>query len=182
MRPAVRNMLELGGYQVAWLACAWAAAAGSSALSLLATGTFLLLQVIANRANLSWLSLMASGCAGAAVESLFAATGVVSYSASWPSAAAAPAWIIGLWLAFGSTFTTMAAAFGAHPAAKAALLGALFAPLAYAGGEGLGALQIGAPRGESLAIIAAAWAVALPILISVHLRDLRRRGLHRDTP
>lgn len=170
MSRTMRRVCELGGYQVAWVLCALAASQGSALLSLLATGTFIVLQTIFNPASISPVPLVASGLAGAAMESMFAFTGVLTYSAPWPVTYAAPVWIVGLWLAFGTTLGTTAAALGAHPVIKAAVFGALFAPLAYSAGAGLGAIQIAEPRAVSFAVIACAWIIALPALMSLHLR------------
>jgi len=75
-----------------------------------------------------------------------------------------PIWILGLWLQFATTLHfSLGWLSKRYP--LAALLGLIGGPLAFLGGERLGAATFGDPRALSLGLIALAWAIALPVLV-----------------
>lgn len=163
-----RQIAELAGFQLVWLACALGAAYGCSAPGVIAAGVFVGAQLwlqVCKKAIIG--AALASGLAGLTAETAAHAARLVSYAAQWPSAVLAPAWLVALWLAFGSTIPTNTALLGARPLVKAAALGTLFGPLAYAAGARLGALQISEPGWVAFGAIACVWGVAFPALIAL---------------
>jgi hypothetical protein len=164
----VRQVVELAGFQFVWLTCALGAASGWNFPGMIAAGVFVGAQLWLQRSRMAMIgTALASGMAGLAAETAAHVAGLVSYSAHWPSDALAPAWMVALWLAFGSTIPTTAALLGAWPLVKAAALGALFGPLAYAAGARLGALQINDPGWVAFLAIACGWGVIFPALIAL---------------
>lgn len=161
-------MIELAAFQLVWLACAIGAASGHSAPGLVAAGLFLAAQAVARGARREMVATtLASGLAGLAAESLLVVADLVRYSAHWPDARLAPAWIVALWLAFGSTVPTAARLLDLRPRVLAAALGALFGPLTYTAGAQLGALELRQPEWIGLTALAVCWGITLPLLVAL---------------
>jgi hypothetical protein len=158
----------MAGFQFVWLTCAIGAAYGWNAPAVIAAFAFVATQLwFQTSKRVITGAALASGLAGLSAETAAFAAGLVSFSAHWPSNALAPAWMIALWLAFGSTIPTTAALLGERPLVKAAALGALFGPLAYAAGARLGALRFTEPTWVAFAAIACAWSLVFPALIAL---------------
>jgi hypothetical protein len=86
----------------------------------------------------------------------------------------APAWIVALWMAFGSVLPAFLSWLGGRYV-LASLIGAVGAPLSYYGGVGLGAVQM--PNLIfSLVAIALVWAAIMPLLVRITER------VHRAVP
>jgi Protein of unknown function (DUF2878) len=111
--------------------------------------------------------LLMAGIVGLIAESSLVAADLVRYSASWPMDAVAPAWIVALWLAFGTTLESTRRLLGTHPFVKSTLLGLLFGPLTYLAGERLGALAFTQPQWQGHLAVAALWGLAYPGLMKV---------------
>ena len=114
--------------------------------------------------------IVTTGLVGFLAESLLVAVGVVRYAAAWPTAVLAPAWIIALWLAFGTTLGAMRAVISGSVLQKSALIGAALGPFSYFGGERLGALVLPGSALLTFIALAAIWGVALPLLLALHQR------------
>ena len=174
-----RPLAELAGFQLVWLACAVGAARGYSDPGLLAAGLYLVAQLAANHwSRTMCLTVLAAGMTGFAAESMLVALGFVRYTAAWPSESLAPAWIVGLWLAFATTLETLRRLIGARPLLKSALLGAIVAPIAYLAAARIGALSLPESSVPSCLAIAATWGLALPLLMAIQMR-VTATGGHR---
>lgn len=114
--------------------------------------------------------VLAAAALGFVAESLLLANGLMRYSAPWPTDVLAPAWMVALWAAFGTTIETTRRLLGARPLSKSALLGAVFGPLAYLAGERLGALVFPGGAWPSVLAVAVIWALALPALVALQAR------------
>ena len=79
-----------------------------------------------------------------------------------------PAWMVALWVSFGTTLRTLGPALGAGWAAV--LAGAVAGPVAYTGGVSFGAAQFGDDVWVSRLVVAAAWALAMPALVVLERR------------
>jgi hypothetical protein len=104
---------------------------------------------------------------GVLLDGALAMSGLLRYATPAPAVptGGAPLWILALWLSFALTFNHSLAWLRSRPAA-AVLLGALGGPLAYASAARLaGVVEFGPPRGVSLGVLAAGWAVALLLLV-----------------
>ena len=164
------------GFQAVWFTCALGAARGISAPGIVG-GMALTAVVVATSRHRGTDAAIAivSAVTGLVVESVLQGAGFVTFAAPWPSPAFAPAWIVALWLAFGTTLPPLAAALGERPLV-AALLGAIAGPLAYIAGERLGALQLPASPLLVMTVLAGAWAIALPLLLAIYGRLAARDG------
>lgn len=167
-------------YQLAWLVAVLGAAAGAPWWGPVAASGASALRLASSRRRASVVTVLAVSVAlGAAVDGALAATGVMSYgepARTWPGPVP-PAWMLGLWAGFGTTLGASARWLSGR-LGLSALVGAAGGPLAYAAGARLGAMDLGAPRAGSLAVIGAAWALCLPMLVAV----ADRLGLGGDRP
>jgi hypothetical protein len=160
---------NLAGYQLVWFCAVIGAGRGLAWPGAAAGRLFAAAQLAASprRATDLRLAAAALGC-GLLLDASLAAHGVVTYAAhapGWP----APAWILGLWLAFALTLTHSLRALALRPW-LAALLGAIGGPLAYLGAaRGFDAVAL---EPAALAWLAPGWALAL-----AGLSLLARRGL-----
>jgi hypothetical protein len=167
----MRNLAEFAGFQAVWLACAFGAAAGLAWPGIAAAAVYLAAQLAtAGNARATGAAVLASGAVGLALESVFAASGLVHYAAPWPGTHLAPAWMIALWLAFGASLGVTSRLLGERATLKAALLGAIGGPLAYYAGARIGALTPGEPAWIAYGAIACAWAVVFSGLIALFRR------------
>lgn len=162
------SVLELAAFQIVWFACALGAAHGQSTPGILAASLFLIAQVLIREDRKAVLmATLASGLAGLVAETLAIQAGLVIHAAPWPDTTLAPAWMVALWLAFGSTLPTTARLLGSKPMQKAVVAGAVFGPLAYAAGAQLGALQLTRPEWIGYAAYASAWCAIFPGLVAI---------------
>lgn len=172
-----RPVFESLGFQVVWLASVVGAAGGSSLPGLLAAGAFVAAQMAtSHQSSPNAAIILASGAVGGIVESTLATAGVLEYAAPWPGPPLAPIWVVALWLAFGSLLATIARLLEPHAPPKSAVLGALLAPLSYAAGDRLGAIQMADPKWTAYLAIAVAWAIALPALTALAQRRSSVQG------
>lgn len=158
-------------FQAVWLICAIGAARGVSAPGIVAALVFAAAMIaFSRRPSSDALLVGASGILGFAIESALIMAGLVSFSAPWPNEMVAPAWMVALWLAFGASLPSMAAALGNHRLKLAAALGAIAGPLAYLAGARLGALDLGVTPAWSLLVLSAVWAAVMAGLMALHER------------
>lgn len=163
-----RLLFEMAGFQLVWGLCAFGAARGISAPGIAAAAIFIAVQLACSRrAGATLLTAGAAGVAGLCAEGVLAALGLVRYESPWPGEAVVPAWIVALWMAFGTTLGTLEKALGPRPSLIAAALGFVLGPISYLAGARIGALTI--PDGSAVSLIAIAmlWGIALPVLMRV---------------
>jgi hypothetical protein len=162
-------------YQATWLIAIAGAAhdrwwAGPAALGVFAAWQ---LAVSANR-RADALLLAYSAAIGFVIDSAFAQTHLISYSAALPWPDFAPGWIVALWMSFALTLNHSLSYLKTH-AVFAATLGAIGAPLAYLAAAHWGALAFPAASTPALLMLAAGWAVITPALCSL-AQTLSRRA------
>lgn len=173
----LRILTEIIGFQLVWLACALGAGFGHSSLGLLAACGFITLQIAFNQCSTAIITTMlASGIVGFAADSLLAASGLVRYAAAWPSESLAPAWIVALWLAFGTIVSTTTRMLGRNAPLKASVMGAVFGPLAYVSAAQFQALEISAPAWLAYGTLGIVWITALPCLVALSQWSARRES------
>jgi hypothetical protein len=162
------GLLSLGLFQVVWLACAMGAARGLSWPGIIAAAVLVAFHVASAARRWSAVGIViAAGALGLAAESLLVVSGLVRYAAPWPIETLAPAWIVALWLAFGTALETTRRVMGSNPIAASSLLGLTLGPLSYVAGERLGALGFPEPAWPSLLAIAVVWGIACPALVAI---------------
>jgi hypothetical protein len=148
--------------QAAWWWAVLLAARGAHGLAaagaLVAVGAHLLARP-GERARVAR-AAAAAAIYGFATDSLLQASGLVHLAGV---GAASPAWMVGLWAAFGAALTaSLERALGWRALALAAAA-ALAGPLAYRGGAALDAIDL--PGGAAaLGAIAVQWALGAPLL------------------
>jgi hypothetical protein len=157
-------LLNFALYQCVWFACVLGAAGGN-----LAAGLVLALLAIAvhlfraRDARREFVLVGIAAVTGAAFESLLVASGWVHIDDELLLGGLLPVGMVALWAAFATTLNVSLRALRSHHA-LAAVLAALGAPLAYAGGVRLGALEWVQVL-PALAFIAVGWALLLPLLL-----------------
>lgn len=163
-------------YQLGWFACVGAAALGAGHWGAAAAIALTALHVQLSIDRRSELQLIAAaGLLGLVLETAQLGLGVLEFKGHPPDAVLPPLWILALWLQFATLFryglSWLSGRFG-----LAAVLGFLGGPLAFLGGERLGAATLAEPRIQSLLILGAVWAFALPVLL--RLSDRRSSPGH----
>lgn len=96
---------------------------------------------------------------GLATDSALSAAGLATFAGGGPLA---PAWMVGLWAAFGAALTASLARASRWSAVTLAAAAAAAGPLAYRAGAALGAISL--DGGAALGAIAAQWAAGVPLL------------------
>ncbi|MEQ1517369.1 MAG: DUF2878 domain-containing protein [Usitatibacteraceae bacterium] len=164
-------------FNLVWLTCAIGAAQGSNNVGVTSAIAFVLAALWARdwpRADTGL--VVVSGMVGAIVETMLAQSGLVHYGAPILGNGIAPPWIVALWLAFGVTISTSTKLLGKRASWKAAALGLVFGPLAYAGGQKLGALAIKGDPVRAPSAIAIVWAISFPALVMLHATLCRAKS------
>lgn len=154
--------------QLVWLIAVRGAARGFGWAGPVAIVVFALLQVHSNTAIRRDMWAIASCVVlGFACDSTFAATGLVRYASPGPWPNLAPMWIVALWASFGLTLHHSLSFLQAR-LWLAVALGALFGPLSYyAAADAWQAVELAQPPVATLAVIALAWAIAMPLLLLI---------------
>jgi len=106
---------------------------------------------------------------GLVFESIVTAQGLARYSHGQVFDLIAPLWMILMWPLFATTLNLSMRWLKGLTPLLIALIGALFAPLAYYAGNRLGAVEYDNFM-LSMAIIAIAWAVLLPALVTISVK------------
>jgi len=112
--------------------------------------------------------VMICGLLGFFLETLMIALKVyIPFDNSW--GLFCPPWMAALWFNF-SILISISLAWLKDRYITAALLGGVFGPLAYWGGEKLGALELAADYVRWFLPLVLGWALVLPLLVSLHNR------------
>lgn len=107
--------------------------------------------------------LLSVALLGTMVDSTKAFTGLIEYRGGYGIAWLAPLWITAMWVGFAALLNH-ALGWLRGRYLLAALLGALFGPLSYITGVNFNILEFQMPKAVSIAVLAAVWAVAVPLL------------------
>lgn len=168
-----RSVVALLAFQCGWWACVLGAANGmplvGPAAALLVFAVHL---AVSDRVAVELWFVPVAALAGYLADSMLAGAGVLQFSGAGPGGLA-PLWTACLWLCFATTLNG-ALAFLHGRRLLAVTLGATSGPVAYLGGQALGALNLAAPVSQSLAWIALEWGVLLPLLSKLGRRVTRR--------
>lgn len=151
-------------YQIVWIACVAGAARGQAIVGIGAAAAAVALHLALAHEPLRELRLIGlAALLGGAFESLLLASGWVRMDAGLLVGGVVPLWMVALWAAFATTLNVSLRALRSRYL-LVALLAAATAPLAYYGGMRLGALEWTQAL-PAAAMIAAGWAVLLPLLM-----------------
>jgi hypothetical protein len=161
---ALRLVLNVVVYQAAWFACVLSAAALRPWIGVAVAAAVVLLHLYLAPAPRRELPLiLLATLAGAGFESLLVASGWVRSSPGLLFGSVMPVWMVALWAAFATTLNVSLRALRRRYVITAAIA-AVGAPLAYAAGAALGALQW-VQATPALLLVACGWAVLLPLLM-----------------
>jgi hypothetical protein len=154
--------------QLAWWGAVLLAARGWQGLAALPGAALVAGHLLARPPERRRVALTAVAAAayGFVTDTLLLRTGLVSFGGGPVS----PAFMVGLWAAFGVGLTASLARLAAWPSWRLAALAALAGPLAYRSGAALGAMAFGPGEALALAAVAIQWAVGLPALALVARR------------
>ncbi|MGM9486875.1 DUF2878 domain-containing protein [Ideonella sp. YS5] len=167
----VRTVGHLVLFEAAWFAGVFGAARGEAPLGMAVVAAAIALNLWMSAWRRHELALLGVAIVlGLVFDGALARSGWVVYADHAMQTAGPPAWIVAQWALFATLLCgPLRWLHGRLP--LAALLGALGGPLAYLGGERLGAINF-VERGPALAGLAVGWAIATPLLL-----HLARRGL-----
>lgn len=161
---SARVAVNIVAFQAGWWACVLGAA-----YDMPATGSLIAAVIVAAHIALvsrPWHELRLVAIAlliGVIWDSALLLAGWLDFSSGFLVPRTAPHWILALWALFAITLNhSLAWLHGRLPAA--ALLGAISGPLAYWGGEKIGAVIFIEPL-YALIALAAGWAMFTPLLI-----------------
>jgi len=149
--------------QAAWWVAVLGAAHGSPRLAALAGAAVVALHLLARPGERRRVAAVAAaaGAFGFLSDSLLVSAGLTAFGGG---GASSPAWMVGLWAAFGAGLTASLRAPAAWPAPRLAVLAALAGPVAYRAGASLGAIAFPDGAVPALLAVAAQWAVGIPVL------------------
>ena len=166
-RSLITNLLL---FQLGWFACVLGGAYGQVLI-----GSMIAIAVIAYHfyravdAAQELRLLIVALVIGLVFESVVTSQGLARYSHGQVFDLIAPLWMILMWPLFATTLNLSMRWLKGLAPLLIALIGALFAPLAYYAGNRLGAVEY-----EhfilSMGVIAMAWAVLLPALVKMSLK------------
>lgn len=158
------NVFNYAGSAVGWWSCVLGAAAGSAWLGPVVVAAYLSIHFAwSKQRQQDAIFILLAGLIGFGVEAIKKSTGLVIYQADVPGGLMPPIWMIALWLLFISTLTASLGWLRGRYLLSFAL-GAVFGPLSYLAGEGLGAITLPHPPLFSIMAFAMTWAIVLPIL------------------
>ncbi|MCY4285518.1 MAG: DUF2878 domain-containing protein [Thiotrichales bacterium] len=185
-----RTGANFAGFQAVWFACIIGAGQGYPMLGPFAAALWLTLHLVsfvgadqdfrgrtANRAAELKL-LAAAAMLGYGCDSVLVLGGALAFPDHAGPAAPTTPWMIALWMAFAATLRH-SLDWARRRYALGAAAGAIFGPIAYTAGEALGGVALAAPPRGWLAV-AAAWALAMPLLLWLRERFDPRADVATD--
>jgi len=113
-----------------------------------------------------WLLIGITGVTGLLVDSTLASSGLLGVEAV---ILGIPLWLLCLWLLFATTLRHSLAWLSQRPILSI-VLGAIAGPTSYYSGSFLADVSLATPHSFSLLVIAALWAVLLPLLFIINRR------------
>jgi hypothetical protein len=159
-------------FKAGWIACILFAAAGMPLLSLLSVAVVagIHLARVAVPAKEALFLLCAAGL-GLVWESVLAGTGLLQYVGADGGAWLAPAWIVSMWVLFGTTINYGLSWLKRHWIYPV-VFGLFGGPAAFYAGSKMGAVAFGDTL-LAMGVLAAGWAILLPLacLISDTITD-----------
>ena len=105
-----------------------------------------------------------AGLVGVIVETIMVQSGLAIYAASGPVPGFAPAWLVGMWMAFATLFN-VSLNWMKSRLWLAVVFAAIGGPVSYYVGMKMGGMTIAEPLTMSLGILAVMWAIAFPLLL-----------------
>ena len=151
-------------FQAGWFACVIGAANQQVFWPVVATLLYIAIHIWHSPRPILELKLLAkAGLFGAAVDTLIANLGFLSFENSWPSTYLSPVWMWTLWALVASTINS-SLAWLRDRRILGAVLGAIAGPMSYEAGVRMGAGAWSA-NGQigGLILLGLAWGIAIPL-------------------
>ena len=168
---AKRRVWGYIAFQIGWLSCALGAGNGYPLVGplvvLLLASVHLFISTDRGR---EIRALLAIGAVGTLVDSLKAATGLVSYSGGYPGVTwLCPLWITAMWVNYACALNTSLVWLKGRYL-LAAVMGAIAGPVNYAAGSRAGAIVLPLDPVVTNATLAAIWGAVVPLTVYVSNR------------
>lgn len=169
-RVMKKLVINLSFFKAGWLAAVFTAAYSMPLAGTAIIGVAVLVHLaLSKNANAEFRLLAIAALIGLAWESLLVASGLVEYNVASIVPGIAPYWIVAMWVLFATTINV-----GMRWLKKnvyvAAIAGGIGGPMSFLAGSKAGAVTFPDPT-LSLIVIGVGWAVLLPILVQVAMRD-----------
>jgi Protein of unknown function (DUF2878) len=160
----MNSVLNFVLFQAGWFATILLAADDEPILATGAGVAFVVLHLLLVRDRGTELKLLLPSLPfGLVVDSIFASTGAVEYRDAIAPGLCSP-WILATWLLFAATVRhSFRWILGKRLVPL--VLGAIVAPISYAGGARLGAVEFGEPFARSVVIIGVVWGIAMMLIV-----------------
>lgn len=157
-------------FQACWFACVWGAANDYSWLGpfLVALSVPLQVFLLTERYREEFFFVIICGLTGFFLETILILVRVYSLPGQ-TNILLCPPWMAALWFNF-AMLVSISLSWLKGRYLLAGILGGLAGPVAYWGGEKLGALTVADASGQGYLPLAVVWALALPALIYMHSR------------
>lgn len=166
-----KKPLNFGCFQVGWFACALGPTHGWPLMGPLVVGVLLILQLpLVPAPGKQARFVVSATLLGWLIDNGLTHGGVLSFPAGGMLLGLCPLWMAALWANFAGTLH-LCLDWLRGRYWLASVLGACGGPLAYYGGQRLGAMQLGSNAAISLLVIAVEWALVTPAL--VYLSEVR---------
>jgi hypothetical protein len=156
-------------FEICWFGCVMGAASNLGWLGALLVLVAVPLQVyfLTDRRREEALFVLLCGLCGFVLETLMIIGKV--YIPAWWDLPISPLWMLALWINFGP-LVAISLSWLKGKYLLAAIVGGLAGPVAYWGGDELGALTVSAPFSRGYLLIGIAWTLVLPSLVYLHTR------------
>lgn len=177
----VYRMINFALFQAGWFACVLGEANNMRGLALAVTGSVIGVNILCSKDRPGDLLLVVAVAAtGFCVDTVNLCLGVFTLTGSPRFPYVCPLLLVALWALLGTTLrNSMSWLAGRY--ALAAALGAVAGPLSYLGGAKLGAVTMHPNRTFSIAALAVAWTVVMPMLVwMAHGRFFCAQEGHKD--
>lgn len=160
------KLVNFLAFQLGWFCCVLGAAWGSPLLGALLGGALVLLHLALSKAR--WRReaavLAAAGAFGITADSLQSAGGITQFAEPGFWVGYCPLWMAVLWLLFGTTLNSSLQWLQGR-LLWAGLMGAVAGPLAYMGGQRLGAIELHSNLLWASVSVGLVYAIATPLLL-----------------
>jgi hypothetical protein len=155
-----RSAVNYAGLQIGWLACALGAAWGYPWVGPLVVAGHVALHLgwmTRTRPRAEVIFILLVSALGLLVDGAQKASGLLTYASDNSTPWLAPYWIVAMWALFATSFST-SLKWVPGRYWLAAVLGAIFGPLSYAGGAQLGGIEFNYPYYFTMLVMGLIWA------------------------
>ena len=164
-------------FQIGWFSCVLGAANGMPWLALVVVPIVLWNIQKSRSASTEMLLVLLAVAVGVLLDSLLVRSGWLRYPSGMFLEGVAPYWILAMWALFATTLNASMSWLKKN-LILASVMGAVFGPLSYMAGERFGAIEF-TDFSASIVALAAAWAIAMPLLLAAAIR-LDTAGVRTD--